>query len=216
MYFHNRQHAGQELAKKLTQYKNMPDIIVLALPRGGVVTGAELAKALGCPLEVIICRKIGAPGNEEFAIGAISEAGGKFMNPEILGWYHIDKSYVEETVKRENEKISRYQKEFRGGKPLPSPTNKTIIITDDGAATGMTIKAAIGALRSLKPKKIIIALPVAPPDTAHELEQLGDETVILETPPNFQAVGQFYEDFRQIETEEVKALLLESQKQKPR
>lgn len=215
MLFQNRAYAGAQLAQKLKHLKGAKNLIVLGLPRGGVVTAAEIAKELGCSLDVIICRKIGAPGNEEFAIGAISEAGGKFVNPEILGWHQIDSTYIEETVKREEEKINLYQKEFRDGKPLPSFEDKTVIITDDGAATGMTIKAALGAVQNLKPKKIIIALPVAPPDTTKELETLADEVIVLETPPHFHAVGQFYENFQQVETEEVKALLLDAKNKSP-
>lgn len=208
MLFLNRIDAGRKLSERLSSLKNIKDIIVLGLPRGGVTTAAEIAKALNAPLDVIICRKIGAPENEEFAIGAISEAGGLFLNQELTAAFGTDRAYLDEAIARERKKIAFYQKEFRNGKSFPDLQNKTVVIADDGAATGMTIKAAIDAARKQNPKKIIVALPVAPPDTAKELRTLADETVILETPPRFQAVGQFYKDFRQVETGEVKKILI--------
>src|SRR3989338_1196509 len=215
MIFQNRALAGTQLAQKLTHLKGVKNLIILGLPRGGVVTAAEIARFLNAPLEVIICRKIGAPGNEEFAIGAISENGGLFLNQDVIAAYGISKSYIDATIARETKKIAKYQNTFRGSGKSPNIKNKTVVIADDGAATGYTIKAAIDAARKQNPEKIIIALPVAQLDTARELHALTDEIVILETPPHFQAVGQFYAEFTQVETEAVKALLLESQKQKP-
>lgn len=207
MSFQNRGHAGAQLAQKLTHLKDGENLLVLGLPRGGVVTAAEIARALDAPLNVIICRKIGAPGNEEFAIGAISEAGGLFLNQELIAAFGADHAYLDAAIARELEKIAHYQKEFRGGKQLPDLKNKTVVIADDGAATGMTIKAAIDAAGKQSPERIIVALPVAPPDTERELKKIADEVVILETPSNFHAVGQFYADFRQVETEEVQKIL---------
>lgn len=207
MLFQNREDAGAQLAQKLTHLQDVQKLLVLGLPRGGVVTAAEISSALRAPLEVIICRKIGAPGNEEFAIGAISEAGGEFLNPDIVGMYGIDREHTDKTIEQENKKIILYQKKFRNGKLLPSLKDKTVILTDDGAATGMTMKAAIDAARKQHASKIIVALPVAPSDTAQELRALADETVILETPPHFQAVGQFYAEFSQVETDEVQEIL---------
>ncbi len=205
--FQNRASAGAKLAQKLAHLNGAKNLLVLGLPRGGVVTAYEIAKFLNTPLEVIICRKIGAPENEEFAIGAISEADGQFLNEDLARAYGVSPQYLAETIAREKEKISLYQKEFRGGKPLPSLKQKTVVIADDGAATGYTLQAAIDAARKQNPEKIIVALPVAPPDTAKELKTLADETIILETPPHFQAVGQFYSDFRQVETEDVREIL---------
>lgn len=217
MLFQNRQQAGKLLAKELKKYlSDNQNLLILALPRGGAPVGFEIARTLKAPLDVIVCRKIGAPGNPEFAIGAISEAGGLFLNKQIIDAYGISQKYINDAIAAEQEKIRAYQKKFRSGESLIFLKNKVAIITDDGAATGMTMKAAIDAIRKLKPQKIIIALPVASPDTAQELRQLSDEIVILKTPSNFHAVGQFYEDFAQVETEEVKNLLnLANQSQLP-
>src|SRR3989338_11436545 len=215
MIFQNRADAGEQLGQKLKHLKGDKNLLVLGLPRGGVVTAAEIARFLNAPLEVIICRKIGAPGNEEFAIGAISENVGLFLNQDVITAYGISQNYIDATIARETKKIAAYQNTFRGGGKSPNIKNKTVVIADDGAATGYTLKAAIDSARKQNPEKIIIALPVAPLDTARELTPIADEIVILETPTRFQAVGQFYAEFTQVETEAVKALLLESQKQKP-
>ena len=210
MTFQNRADAGAELAQKLQHLKNAKNLLVLGLPRGGVVTAVEIAHALHAPLDVIICRKIGAPGNEEFAIGAISENGGLFLNQDVIAAYGISKSYIDATIARETKKIAKYQQAFRGEAKPPSLKNKTVVIADDGAATGYTLKAAIDTVRKCKPAKIIVALPVAPPGTAEKLQNLADETIILETPPHFQAVGQFYAEFSQVETDEVQKILKNS------
>lgn len=207
MPFQNRHSAGVQLAQKIKHLKGTKDLMVLGLPRGGVTVAYEIAQNLNSPLDVIICRKIGAPGNPEFAIGAISESGGEFFNPIIRGAIDISEVYIQKTIKEEQEKIKMYQQAFRRGKPLPSLKGKTVIITDDGAATGMTMKAAIDAARKQDAAKVIVALPVAPPDTAEEISELADEAIILETPLSFMAVGQFYAEFNQVETEEVQKIL---------
>lgn len=207
MFFKNRAEAGKKLAEKLKKFKKDKNLIVLGLPRGGVPVAATIARTLKAPLEVIICRKIGAPGNEEFAIGAISESNGKFLNHKLITTLGVNTKYIECTIKKEHEKIRTYQEAFRSRKPLPNLKQKIVILVDDGAATGMTLKAAIDAVQKNHAEKIILALPVAPPDTAHELKNLVDECIILETPVMFQAVGQFYENFQQVETNEVQSLL---------
>src|SRR3989338_7117205 len=207
MIFQNRADAGEQLGQKLKHLKGDKNLLVLGLPRGGVVTAAEIARFLNAPLEVIICRKIGAPGNEEFAIGAISENVGLFLNQDVIAAYGISQNYIDATIARETKKIAAYQNTFRGGGKSPNLKNKIVVIVDDGAATGYTLKAAIDTARKCKPAKIIVALPVAPPGTAKELKALADETIILETPPHFQAVGQFYKEFSQVETEEVQKIL---------
>src|SRR3989338_985140 len=158
MIFQNRALAGTQLAQKLTHLKGVKNLIILGLPRGGVVTAVEIAHALHAPLDVIICRKIGAPGNEEFAIGAISENGGVFFNQDVIAAYGISKSYIDATIVRETKKIAAYQNAFRGEAKPPSLKNKTVVIADDGAATGYTPKAAIDSVRKCKPAKIIVAL----------------------------------------------------------
>ena len=207
MLYKNRQHAGQMLALALRHLQKKENLMVLGLPRGGVVCAAEVAAFLRCPLDVIICRKLGAPGNEEFAIGAISEAGGEFLNTADIVEMYGDEKYLEKVKQEELEKIKKYQQEFRAGMPLPLLKQKTVIVVDDGAATGMTMKAAIDAARKQEAAKITVALPVSPQETAEELRARCDELVILMIPPFFQAVGQFYEDFRQVETEKVKKIL---------
>jgi predicted phosphoribosyltransferase len=208
MIFQNRQQAGKLLAEKVKQLlKDDKDTFVLGLPRGGVVIAYEIAKVLNAKLNVIICRKIGAPGNEEFAIGAVSEANGLFLNQDIIDSYGISQQYLQTIIQQEQEKIKTYQKEFRQGDPLPSLKDKKIILADDGAATGMTLKAAITAVSRQTPQKIIVTLPVAPFNTIQELKKLADEVIVLSSPEPFWAVGNFYEDFRQIETDEVKVLL---------
>lgn len=222
MLFQNRQEAGKLLAQELKKYlSDNQNLLILALPRGGVPVGFEIARKLKARLNIIICRKIGAPNNSEFAIGAISEHGGLFLNKQIIDAYDINQKYIDDTIAAEQEKIRDYQKEFRcERKGFKSTRNlrpfQTVILVDDGAATGMTMKAAIDAVRKFKPAKIIIALPVAPPDTAQELNQLSDNAIILNIPFGFHAVGQFYENFAQVETKEVKTLLnLANQAQLP-
>lgn len=208
--FNDRRDAGIQLALKLKEYRDKEGVLVLALPRGGVVTGYEIAHYLNAPLDIVIVRKIGFPGQPELGIGAVSETGAVVLNQFIISTYGVYKDYIEGEISRQKEEISRRVKFYRKGKGLPDLREKTIIIVDDGVATGATMKAAISTLREEKLTKLIVALPVAPLDMAQELEQMVDEFICIETPVDFMAVGAHYRDFTQVSDEEVVELLQKS------
>jgi putative phosphoribosyl transferase len=194
MFFRNRADAGVKLAAKLeSEAPSWENPLILALPRGGIVVAAEVARALKMPMTVFIVRKLGAPGNPEYAIGAIAEGGAMVLSP---GW-SPDDPHVRDTISRETERIARYAALYRGSAPLPPLGGRTLLLIDDGAATGATVKAALKVLRALEvlPAKLIVALPVAPPLTVNELRKLADEVVVLYAPPEFSAVSQFFSDF---------------------
>jgi putative phosphoribosyl transferase len=201
--FTDRRAAGVELASRLKGYRDAEGVIVLALPRGGVVTGSEVASYLNCHLDVIIVKKIGFPGQPEFAIGAVSETGTVALNEHVISSYGVSKKYVEEEVSRQKDEIERRVSLYREGQRIPDLKNKKIILIDDGVATGASMKAAISTLKEENVEKLIVAVPVAPPDTVMELEQMVDELVCLEAPADFMAVGAYYQDFTQITDEEV-------------
>ncbi len=205
--FKDRRDAGIQLAERLTHYKDKDNLLVLALPRGGVVPGFEVAKALNAPLDVLIVRKIGFPGQPEFAIGAVAETGAVSMNRSIVGRYNVSGDYIKEETARKKEEIARRVEMYRGGRSIENLEGRTIILVDDGVATGATMKAGIAALKKEKTGKLIIALPVAPPSTADELRNMADEVICLETPEDFAAVGGYYYDFTQVTDEEVVAYL---------
>jgi putative phosphoribosyl transferase len=205
--FSDRRDAGVQLTSRLKEYKDQTGVLVLALPRGGVATGHEIARFLNVPLDIVIVRKIGFPGQPELAIGAVSETGTVVLNESIISTYGVPKDYIEREIFRQKEEISRRTKLYRKGKRLPSLEGKTIILVDDGVATGATMKAAITTMREEKLKKLIVALPVAPPDVADELEQMVDTFICIETPFDFMAVGAYYHDFTQVSDEEVIELL---------
>lgn len=208
--FSDRGEAGAQLAKRLRQYKDAKEVLVLALPRGGVVTGYEIARALSISLDVLIVRKMGFPGEPELAIGAVSETGRVVLNEHIISEYGVSEEYIKEEISRQKEEISRRVRVYRGGREIKELENKIIILVDDGVATGATIKAAIETLKKEKIKKLVVALPVAPPETAGELKKMADEFICLETPLNFMAIGAHYQDFAQVSDEEVVALLKKS------
>jgi putative phosphoribosyl transferase len=211
MMFKNRQEAGRKLATKLVSDLAIKPgenkILVLAIPRGGVVTGKEIAKKLEAPLDIIITKKIGAPGNPELAIGAVGPGGEEVINEQLASQVGADEGYVQEQKKMIEKEIRRREKELRRGKPQPDYKDKIIILTDDGVATGATILAGIEVLRQHHPKKIIVAVPVIARDTLSKIEAQADAVIFLEAPWMFFAVGQFYEDFPQTTDEEVKELL---------
>ena len=210
--FNDRRDAGIQLVSMLKKYKDQEGVLVLALPRGGVVTGYEIARYLNVPLDIVIVRKIGFPGQPELGIGAVSETGTVVLNQFIISTYGVSKDYIEHEISRQKEEISRRVKLYRKGKGLPDLEGKTIILVDDGVATGATIKAAITTLRKEKLTKLTVALPVAPPATADELKQMVDEFICIETPVDFMAVGAHYRDFTQVSDEEVVELLQKQDK----
>ncbi|MEW6570761.1 MAG: phosphoribosyltransferase [Nitrospirota bacterium] len=205
--FRDRKDAALRLAEKLTQYKNGKNVIVLALPRGGVVTGYEIARQLNVPLDIMIVRKIGFPGQPEFAIGAVSETGTVVLNEPVISRYGVSGEYIRNELARQKDEISRRIKLYRKGKGIASLTDKIIILVDDGVATGATIKAAIATLKQEEINRLVVAVPVAPPETADELNRLADELICLETPLDFMAVGSYYRDFTQVSDETVIELL---------
>jgi predicted phosphoribosyltransferase len=206
MIFTNRVEAGNKLALKLLDYAD-GNTLVLAVPRGGVVVGYEVARKVRAPLDVIVPRKIGAPNNPELAIGAVTENGTTILDHELIAYLNVSERYIKEESDRQRSEIRRRLRLYRGNSPPPIYESRNIIIVDDGIATGATIKAAIASIRKKKPKSIIIAVPVAPPSTVKALEKEADRVICLSTPQPFYAIGQFYKDFSQTSDEEVIKLL---------
>jgi predicted phosphoribosyltransferase len=205
--FANRIEAGRLLAKKLDKYADRDDVIVLGLPRGGVPVASEVAKRLRAPLDVFIVRKLGVPGFEELAAGAIASGGVRVLNEDVMRAIpHADEA-IETVTARETEEMQRREQTYREGRPAPELRDRIGILVDDGLATGATMRAAVKALRQRGAAKIIVAVPVGPPDTCHEIEEQADETICLSTPEFFQAVGQYYDDFSQTTDEDVRELL---------
>jgi len=209
MIFKDRKHAGQELAKKLIEYNNKPDTVVVALPRGGVVLGYEVAKELNLPLDIVVPRKIGAPENEEFAIGAISEEGDFVKNIEAG---EFDKKYIDDEIVKEKEEAKRRLETYRPGMRKRDFNSKAILLVDDGIATGLTMLAAIKTLKNMKARKIIVAVPVSADDSFEKTKKEVDEIITLDKPVFFGAVGQFYETFDQTEDDEVVDLMQKANK----
>jgi putative phosphoribosyl transferase len=207
VYFRDRREAGRILARKLSAYAGRSDVLVLALPRGGVPVAYEVANALGAPLDVFVVRKLGLPGHEELAIGAIASGGIRVLNEELISQLSNAPEVVDFVVAKEQRELERREAEYRGQRPLPIIEGRTIILVDDGLATGSTMKAAVRSLRERNPARIVIAVPVASPETCTELKREADETICAITPEEFYAVGQWYEDFSQTTDEEVRDLL---------
>ncbi|MGQ9571406.1 MAG: phosphoribosyltransferase [Thermodesulfovibrionales bacterium] len=205
--FKDRSDAGTQLASRLKEYKDKEDVLVLALPRGGVLTGYEIAKYLNTPLDIVIVRKIGFPGQPELGIGAVSETGTVALNDTLISAYGISKEYIEGEISKQKEEIASRLKLYRKGKRLSGLKGKTVILVDDGVATGATIKSAIATLREEELNKLVVALPVAPPTIAEEIEKMVDEFICIETSIDFMAVGSYYYDFTQVSDEEVIELL---------
>lgn len=205
--FRDREEAGRVLGRKLNAYQNRSDVLVLALPRGGVVTGHAVARELRAPLEVLIVRKMGIPGQPELAIGAVAETGSVVLNRDIIAGHGLSARYIEAETERQKEEIVRRVGLYREGRKLGSLKGRTIVLVDDGVATGATVKAAVAALEREHPAELIVGLPVAPPETAAELGHMVDQLICLEMPPDFTAVGEYYENFRQTTDREVIELL---------
>ncbi len=201
--FQNREEAGDRLAALLNTYQDHPSAIILALPRGGVSVGYRMSLALRLPLDVFITRKLGAPGNPELAIGALAETGATFLNQEVINSLAVSSMDLEREVRIQQEEIARRQVAYRSGRPLPSLGGRTVILVDDGIATGATFFASVSAVRSLRPERIVGAIPVGPSETIERLRQQLEEVVVLDTPAFFFAVGNQYADFRQVEDNEV-------------
>lgn len=203
MIFQNREEAGRLLAGKLLQYKNVAEGLILALPRGGVAVGYQLSLALHLPLDVFITRKIGAPGNPEYALGAVSETGNVYINQEAATAFRFTRKAVEELARAEQKEISRRQALYRQGRRLPSLEGRFVIVVDDGIATGATFFASVEAIRHQKPARLVAAIPVGPEETIVTARGSVDELVVMATPEPFWAVGNHYVDFTQVEDHDV-------------
>jgi len=210
MHFHDRREAGQLLAQELIFLKGKKDVIVLGIPRGGVVVAAEVARAIGAPLDVYITRKIGAPYNPELAIGAIASSGDVVLDEGLIGSLGVSPEYVQDETERQRREIERRLRKYRGNRSAQELKGKTVLLVDDGIATGATTLAAIRALEKERPAELILAVPVGPPDAVARLREEVDRLVCLDTPRLFWAVGTFYEVFDQTSDEEVVRLLQES------
>jgi putative phosphoribosyl transferase len=207
MLFRDRTEAGQVLANRLLAYASRPDVLVLALPRGGVPVAAEVAQLLHAPLDVFLVRKLGVPGHEELAMGALASGGARVLNEEVVCGLHISDEVIETVAAREEEELARRERAYRGDRPAPDVRDRTIILVDDGLATGSTMRAAIAALRQQRPARIVVAVPVGAHDTCAELQMEADEAVCARMPEPFHAVGLWYDDFTQTTDEEVHELL---------
>jgi erythromycin esterase-like protein/predicted phosphoribosyltransferase len=205
--FRDRKEAGRLLAQKLAAYANRPGVLVLALPRGGVPVAFEVARALGAPLDVFVVRKLGVPGYEELAMGAVATGGARVLNDQVVGGLSIPKYVIDGVVAQEERELKRRERAYRGGRPAPDVRGRTVILVDDGLATGASMHAAVKALREQQPERIVVAVPVASPQTCAELRKFADEVVCAITPEPFEAVGRWYEDFSQTTDEEVRELL---------
>jgi erythromycin esterase-like protein/predicted phosphoribosyltransferase len=205
--FRNRREAGRLLAKKLASYAKRPDVLVLALPRGGVPVAYEVARALGAPLDVFIVRKLGVPGYDELAMGAVSTGGVRVLNKQIVDRLGIPDHLIEAVAARELQELARRERLYRGGRPAPDVRGRTVILVDDGLATGATMHAAIQALRQQQPARIVVAVPTASPETCEEMKAEVDDVICAITPEPFHAVGLWYQDFTQTTDEEVRDLL---------
>lgn len=203
MFFDDRKQAGELLAKELAPYKRAKDTIIVGLPRGGVVTADVIARELELPLDVICPRKIGAHFNPEFAIGAVTETGAATFNDEVVARLGISEAYISEQIQKESEKAKQRVELFRKNLGERELQDKIVIIVDDGLATGCTIQAAIESVKAEGAAKIVIAVPVAPPDTLEKIKETVDDIVCLHVPHNFFAVGQFYKHFDQVSDDEV-------------
>ena len=206
--FPNRAEAGRLLAEKLENYVGRSDVVVLGLPRGGVPVAYEVAQRLGAPLDVFVVRKLGVPGFEELAAGAIASGGVRVLNEDVIRALPNADQLIESVTEKETVELERREQTYRDGRPAPELRNRVVILVDDGLATGATMRAAVAALRQRGVAKIVVAAPVGAPDTCRELEQEADETICAISPEFFQAVGQYYEDFSQTSDEEVRELLL--------
>lgn len=208
--FRDRTEAGRLLAARLEKYAGKLDVVVLALPRGGVPVAFEVTRALHAPMDVFIVRKLGVPGHEELAMGAVASGGVRVLNDHVVAGLGIPEYAIEAVVNWETEELKRRERLYRGNRPPPDVRGKTVILVDDGLATGSTMLAAVQALRQQGPARIVVAVPVASTDTCELMKDYVDEIVCAATPEPFYAVGRWYEDFSQTTDEEVRELLARS------
>lgn len=207
MIFRDRTDAGQKLAARLAKYAHRSDVLVLALPRGGVPVAYEVAEQLGAPLDVFLVRKLGVPGYEELAMGAIASGGVRVVNDDVVRQLAIPGAVIDAVAAEERRELERRERAYRNDRPPPDVKGRTVILIDDGLATGSTMRAAAAALRKLGPARIVVAVPVSAPETCEEIREEVDEVVCAVTPEPFRGVGLWYKDFSQTTDEEVRELL---------
>jgi putative phosphoribosyl transferase len=205
--FRNRRDAGMELGDRLAKYKDRKDVVVLALPRGGVPVAYEVARALQAPLDVFLVRKLGVPQHRELAMGAIASGGVRVLNDYVVRSYRIPDAVIDEVAREEQLELERRETAYREGRPPIDLRNRTVLLIDDGLATGATMKAAVEAVRTRKPERIVVAVPVGSPETCREFADVADEIVCARTPSFFSAVGLWYRDFSETSDDEVRELL---------
>ncbi|MEJ2685895.1 MAG: phosphoribosyltransferase [Gammaproteobacteria bacterium] len=206
----DRRSAGRQLAGALDSYRGRSDLLVLALPRGGVPVAVEVARALDAPLDLILARKLGTPGQPELAMGAVASGGAQVVNADIVAALGIADDELKAVVERETRELERREQAYRGARPRPAVAGKCVLLVDDGVATGATVRAAVSALRSQQPARLVIAVPVAPPDTVERLRRDADEVICLETPEPFIAISRWYLDFPQLSDSDVRELLAQA------
>jgi predicted phosphoribosyltransferase len=205
--FRDRFAAGRYLADRLSEYRGLEDAIVLALPRGGVEVGYEVARALGVPMDVFVVRKLGVPGHTELALGAIASGGVRVINREVMDLVDVTPEQLDEITALEQTELERRERAYRGARPAPDLRDHTVILVDDGLATGATMQAAVEAVRRLDPAKVVVAVPVASADVCRQLRTVADEVVCAATPEPFFAVGAWYDEFEQLSDSDVTGLL---------
>jgi predicted phosphoribosyltransferase len=210
MLFANRREAGRILASLVMKYADRGDVLVLALPRGGVPVAFEVARALNVPLDVFIVRKLGVPGHDELAMGAIATGGVRVLNEDVVNSLELEPEVIDAVAAREEKELARRERLYRGARPAPDVHGRTVILVDDGLATGSTMRAAVAALRKQRPARIVVAVPVAAPETCEEFKTEVDEAICAATPRMFNGVGRWYEDFSQTTDDEVHELLAQA------
>ncbi len=215
MRFTDRRDAGRVLAGRLGAWAGRSDVLVLGLPRGGVPVAVEVARALGAPLDVFLVRKLGFPGNEEFAMGAIASGGVRVLDEPLLARYGVPRSSVDAVCAAEERELVRRERAYRDDRPPVDVRGRTVIVVDDGLATGSSMRAAVAALRSLGPRRVVIAVPVGPAETVEALRRVADDVVCAATPDPFYAVGNFYDVFDQTSDAEVQEILASSRRPEP-
>jgi putative phosphoribosyl transferase len=205
--FVDRSDAGRQLAEALAGYRDSSDLLVLALPRGGVPVAAEVARSLDAPLDLMMVRKLGVPWHRELAMGAVATGGVRVLNDEVVSGLGIKPEELDAVTLAERRELQRRQQAYRGDRPQPEIEGRTVIIVDDGLATGSTMRAAITAVKEQGPNRVVVAVPVAPPETCEDLEAEVDDLVCLQSPDQFMAIGLWYESFPPVSDDEVRALL---------
>jgi len=213
--FRDRKDAGEKLAEELSHYAGREDVLVLGLPRGGVPVAFEVAKALDAPLDVFLVRKLGAPGQRELAVGAIASGGVRVLNTEVVRMMRLSQQAIEQIAAREQQELERRERAYRGDRPRPEVQGQTVVLVDDGLATGASMRAAVTALREREPGRIVVAVPTAAPETCADFEDEVDEVVCATTPQPFFGVGAWYADFSQTTDEEVRELLSKAKEALP-